>query len=244
MKVIAHRGLSALYPENTLLAFEVAVKNGATTIECDVQLTRDNVPVLFHDDVLIRITGQSGRIADYSYEELLGQDFGAWFAPEFRNTKICALRDLLQTEAPTELFLELKRTPQDTDLSMQHLADACLWTVKQISHSHNIYFISFDDGVLEYLLRQTSDYKYGLNIEKTVTEDQWNRSSLYDYIGFDISQVTAQDIKKAKTMGLSVGCYTCNREAEILKAYEMGAYMVMTDNLVYTREVLKAVNSV
>ena len=241
MKVIAHRGLSALYPENTLLAFEAALKNGAMAIECDVQLTRDNIPVLFHDDILVRITGKKGRIADYSYQELLEQDFGRWFAPEFKNTKICSLQDLLQIKSSIECFLELKRNPDDTDLSMQYLADTCLLLLKQTPHSHNIHFISFDDGVLQYLLTQTSDYKYGLNIEKNITEEQWQTLSSYDYIGYDIMHLTPQDIQRAKRLGLSVGCYTCNSDAEILKAYEMGADMVITDNTIYTRDVLEGI---
>lgn len=50
MKVMAHRGYSGKYPENTMLAFEEAAKTGADGIELDVQLTKDGQVVVIHDE--------------------------------------------------------------------------------------------------------------------------------------------------------------------------------------------------
>ena len=66
----AHRGASEYTPENTMLAFNVGIFMGADGVETDVQLTKDGVAVLFHDDTLMRVTGEKGAIADYTYEEL------------------------------------------------------------------------------------------------------------------------------------------------------------------------------
>ncbi|MCZ0900624.1 glycerophosphodiester phosphodiesterase, partial [Microcoleus sp. HI-ES] len=49
LEIIAHRGFSAIAPENTLAAFELAIARGAHSIEFDIQLSADNVPVIFHD---------------------------------------------------------------------------------------------------------------------------------------------------------------------------------------------------
>ncbi len=70
----AHRGASSYYPENTILSFYNGLAMGANGIETDVQKTKDGVLVLFHDDTLDRVTGQSGCIADYTYDELLTFD--------------------------------------------------------------------------------------------------------------------------------------------------------------------------
>lgn len=70
MKVIAHRGYSGRYPENTMLAFKKAVEAGCDEIELDVQLTRDGVVVVFHDEKIDRTTDGTGLIKDYTYEEL------------------------------------------------------------------------------------------------------------------------------------------------------------------------------
>lgn len=70
----AHRGASEYYPENTALSFRKGLEMGANGIETDVQKTKDGVVVLFHDDTLNRVTGQSGSIANYTYSELLEFD--------------------------------------------------------------------------------------------------------------------------------------------------------------------------
>ena len=66
----AHRGASEYCPENTFMSFYMGMQMGANGIETDVQRTRDGVLVLFHDDTLERVTGESGSIADYTFEEL------------------------------------------------------------------------------------------------------------------------------------------------------------------------------
>ena len=66
----AHRGASEYAPENTMISFDTGVFMGANGIETDVQRTRDGVLVLFHDDTLARVTGESGAISDYTWEEL------------------------------------------------------------------------------------------------------------------------------------------------------------------------------
>ena len=67
----AHRGASEYAAENTLSSFCMGLEMGANGIETDVQITKDGVLVLFHDDTLARVTGREGAVADYTYEELL-----------------------------------------------------------------------------------------------------------------------------------------------------------------------------
>jgi len=68
--LIAHRGASAEKPENTLAAFARALALGVDAIELDVHVTRDGVPVVFHDDTLPRLTGARGRIAARNWADL------------------------------------------------------------------------------------------------------------------------------------------------------------------------------
>lgn len=70
MKVIAHRGYSGRYPENTMLAFQKAAEAGCDEIELDVQMTKDHVAVVFHDERIDRVTDGTGYVRDYTYEEL------------------------------------------------------------------------------------------------------------------------------------------------------------------------------
>ena len=70
MKRIAHRGLSGLYPENTMEAFAAALPYQPDAMELDVQLTRDGQVVVFHDETLDRLGKREGWLKDFAYEEL------------------------------------------------------------------------------------------------------------------------------------------------------------------------------
>ena len=77
--IIAHRGASAIAPENTLAAFRRALGDGADGIECDVRLAADNVPVVFHDATLRRTAFEDVRLNELTSCELGRVDVGTWF---------------------------------------------------------------------------------------------------------------------------------------------------------------------
>jgi glycerophosphoryl diester phosphodiesterase len=96
---IAHRGASALAPENTLRAFECALALGADGIELDAQTTCDGIPVVFHDADLRRLTGKAGRLAACSWSELRGLRVGGEPIPSLREALAFARnRMLVQVE--------------------------------------------------------------------------------------------------------------------------------------------------
>ena len=70
----AHRGASGYAPENTLPAFKLAADMGADGVELDVQLTKDNVIVVCHDEKIDRTSNGAGFIRDYTLEELRKYD--------------------------------------------------------------------------------------------------------------------------------------------------------------------------
>ncbi|ENM5902989.1 glycerophosphodiester phosphodiesterase [Vibrio mimicus] len=90
-----HRGYSEMYPENTMPAFEGALRAGTHCIELDVQLTKDNQIVVIHDHVIDRVSTGSGFVDKLTYSELLDFDFGVKFSSEFQNTKIPLFSDVL-----------------------------------------------------------------------------------------------------------------------------------------------------
>lgn len=94
--VWAHRGASALAPENTLAAFRAAEAAGADGLELDVHLSRDGVPVVLHDDTLERTSDGRGPVAELTLEELQRLDAGSWFSPDFSGEKIPTLQEVLR----------------------------------------------------------------------------------------------------------------------------------------------------
>jgi glycerophosphoryl diester phosphodiesterase len=113
--VIAHRGASGSAPENTLEAFELALRHGADAFELDVRLTGDGVPVLLHDPTLDRTTNHSGPLSATSVVQLMEIDAGARFSPDGlsypfqgRGVRVPTLRQVLQTFPQVPILLDLK----------------------------------------------------------------------------------------------------------------------------------------
>jgi glycerophosphoryl diester phosphodiesterase len=114
---VAHRGYSAVAPENTLPAFAAAVLAGATHVEFDVRTTADGVPVVIHDRVVDRTTTGAGYVWDLSFSEVAALDAGSWFSSAYAGTRVPTLvetLDLLAGTAPAllpempSLLLEIK----------------------------------------------------------------------------------------------------------------------------------------
>lgn len=92
----AHRGASAHAPENTLAAFELAVKQGAPAIEFDVKLTSDRQVIILHDQTLERTTNGSGPVTKQPLAALRELDAGSKFSAVFRGEKIPILDDVFE----------------------------------------------------------------------------------------------------------------------------------------------------
>jgi len=114
--VIAHRGASAGAPENTLPAFEAAVREGADAVELDVRLTADGAPVVIHDATLDRTTDRSGPVAALTLAELRAVDAGWRFTPDRgrthphrgRDARIPTLGEVLWAFPGLSILVEIK----------------------------------------------------------------------------------------------------------------------------------------
>ena len=94
--VVAHRGDWRNYPENSIPAIESCIRMGVDMMELDLKLTKDSVLVLSHDHTLNRCTTGSGRISDYTYEEILQFDLKAGHGIGRPGIKMPTLREALE----------------------------------------------------------------------------------------------------------------------------------------------------
>jgi glycerophosphoryl diester phosphodiesterase len=110
MHNVAHRGYSAVAPENTLPAFAAAVRAGATLVEFDVRTTVDDVPVVIHDRTADRTTTGEGHVWELSCSAMAALDAGSWFSPAYAGVcvpTLAATLELLRPPGPG-LLLEIK----------------------------------------------------------------------------------------------------------------------------------------
>ena len=151
--VIAHRGSSAEAPENTLPAFEAAVRRGADAFELDVRLTADGAPVVIHDDTLDRTTDRSGLVRSHTLADLRSVDAGARFTADRGRTypyrggeaRIPTLGEVLWTFPRTPLLLEIKE-PEAQEavrkvLLQEDAAERCV-----VASEHRAALLAFEEA--------------------------------------------------------------------------------------------------
>jgi len=91
---VGHRGASALAPENTLPAFQLAMESGADEVELDVLCCATGEPVVIHNETVDKTTDGTGPVRDKSLDELKELDAGGWFDERFRGTRIPTLDEV------------------------------------------------------------------------------------------------------------------------------------------------------
>lgn len=137
---VAHRGASAQYPENTLLAFRRAFEQGVDAFELDVHLTADDELVIMHDSTLERTTNGSGNVHDKSLQELRQLDAG-------QGEKIPLLSEVIQLarEAQIRLFVEVKGATEPEGLAITESAVRALEAANFLSQ---VILTSFSPSAL------------------------------------------------------------------------------------------------
>ena len=149
--VIAHRGVSGSYPENTLSAFQAAIDIRAEMVELDVSISRDGIPVVVHDRTVDRTTDFEGDVQSFSVEELKRMEVGAWFSEEFRGEEFPTLRESLELmKGQIAVNIEIK-TEAVSDEIQGGVVDKALQIVKDLDMISSVIFSSFDYRVMEQL---------------------------------------------------------------------------------------------
>ena len=173
INVIAHRGYSSTAPENTIPAFVEAAKKGYKTVECDIEWTKDSVPVLLHDSKINRTARKSNgkklffpkKCSSLTYNQLLQYDFGSWKGEEYKGTKIPTFQELLDCSKDNNLnvYVELKESSGFDEKKAKILVDA----VKEAGLEDKITWISFNDDYLQKIKKLMPDARLGYLSKKT-----------------------------------------------------------------------------
>jgi len=139
--IVAHRGASKDAPENTLASIELAIEQGADTIEFDVQMTKDFVPILFHDISIRRTTNVRALVAvtSLTLEEVKSLDAGSWFSDEFVDEKIPTLEEALTLiDGRARIFIDMKNNSTAIDQLVVGLVEEFLMVDKTVILSKSL----------------------------------------------------------------------------------------------------------
>ncbi|WP_181350018.1 glycerophosphodiester phosphodiesterase [Thalassobacillus sp. CUG 92003] len=226
--IYAHRGASKLAPENTMPAFELAYNAGADGIETDVQLTKDQVPVLLHDENLRRTTNGTGFVQDYTYKELKKLDAGSWFASKFSDTSIVTLEAFLrwfQTKS-MKLNLELKNNVIDYKDLEKHVYDL-LVSYGQLS---NTVISSFNSESITRFKRIDSSIQLAfLTSQKTRNLPAYAEKIGANNLHIKYRLLNKRLVKQCHRRDMPIRIYTVNRPIQMRKCMRTACDGIFTD---------------
>ncbi len=110
-KIIGHRGACGYAPENTVASIQSAADMGCDWVELDVKLTSDDVPIIFHDDSLLRTTNVDAAVKDTPYSTIKELDAGSWFGDSFIGEAIPTLEQAVECVIENGMGLNLEIKP-------------------------------------------------------------------------------------------------------------------------------------
>ena len=110
IQVMVHRGMANAAPENSAAAIQMCADDYCEWAEIDVRLTKDGRHVIIHNDTVDETTNGTGRVSDFTLEELKKLDAGSWFAQRFTGIHLLTLSEALAAaKGKVNLYLDCKR---------------------------------------------------------------------------------------------------------------------------------------
>jgi len=240
-EVFAHRGFSAAYPENTLVAFIAALELGVDGLEVDVHLSKDGEMVIIHDEYLNRTTNGDGLVANHTLAELKSLDAGSWFNERFAGQQIPTLEevlDLIQAwgEAVT-INLEIKSGP----VPYPGLEEKLYAAVNNRGLLPRVIFSSFNHFALQNLKTSHPDANIGLLymeglVDPWLYAERLQAQALHPfYLAVDEALV-----KGAHEHGLAVRVFTVDDKADVRRMQEWGVDAIVTNRANLALETMKS----
>lgn len=229
MIIYSHRGESKYAPENTMSSFYLAYFVNGDGIETDVRKTRDDELVLIHDKTIDRTSEKSGKVSDYTYEELLDVDFGN---EQYNGEKIVKLEEFLKnfSSKGVEIYLEIKESGYE-DLIIDKISN---FNLKKLT------LISFKYDVLKKLRELSKNVKLGWLIYDL------NQKILNDCKSIKLNHVLCtsiclekNEIDLLKENNFIVCAWGIINKHDIKRLYEIGVDRIIFDSGYDVKKYLK-----
>ena len=226
-KIIAHRGFSDIAPENTLIAFQKAIKVGADYFELDVHQTKDGVLVVIHDKTVDRTSsnGKKGEIKEKTLSELQKVKVGlsSKFGEKYSNEKVPTLQEALElAKGKIKVCVELK--VEEIEASVIHLLNELDMIDKVIIFSFHdkslINIRKLNPNIKTLFLKGTANFKT-LDYVKEINANAIG-------VGYD-TKITKEFISYARKNNIEVFKWTVNKEQEMKKLIDLNIDGIITN---------------
>ncbi len=250
--VAAHRGWRTKYPENTMEAFKAAMSLGVDQLETDIRVTKDGELVLIHDETVDRTTNGTGKVCDYTLEEIKTLDAGSFLDPKFKDCRIPTFIEFMEyvKQFPAiTLDLELKERPDNTDLETSYkVCDKVLEIVDEYGFTDRVVINSWNGLLNEYIYKKHGKkYRIHAYYPERCLRGEKNPYELDPYsfsycaCMFDSAEVkdpnnivnmaSKEEMEEMEAKGVQPWAgASVKTEAGVDIAIERGAYLITCDN--------------
>ena len=230
---IAHRGISARFPENTLAAFRGAVAAGAQMIELDVCLSADRQPVVIHDDTVDRTTNGTGAVRSLPLDRLLRLDAGSWFDPRFADERLPTLDQVLAAMRGNIMVnIEIKPEAFEPDGPPDAVERQVLALVRRHHMDETVLISSFEWRALENIRGLDAQIALGLLAEAPADDtlrDWYRRIDAFSWHP-DYRILTRDQVADLHAMGARVFPYAVDGRIDTAAMLAMGVDGLIVDD--------------
>lgn len=226
-KIIAHRCCAGYAPENTLAGIHTAADMDINWVELDVKITKDEIPIIFHDDTLDRTTNGSGNVADKTLEEIRELECGSWYGESFAGIQIPTLEEAIDVllERDLGLNLEIKPCPGRE----KETAEVALDLLSSTWDDHDRLLISsFQHVSLETAADIAEDWHRGFLLPEEWPEN-WQDIAKYlevSTINVNAATVTREQVEDIMDLEKPILAYTVNEpdQARLLQSWGIDGF--------------------
>lgn len=225
--ISGHRGVRALLPENTLPSFEKAIAMGVDSLEFDINMTKDHIAVVCHDNTLDRTSNGSGFIHDHTLEQIKKLDAGCRFGDGeltgkgYQIPTLVEFAELLLKHPHILLNVEIKEKTFET-------VDQTMATFGALNMLDRCVFTCFDASVLHYM----ADC-YGVKTQGFVAQRMQHfkegpngtYSKMYA-VGLGMADLTEENVRRFESMGIQVWCWCPDDDQAVDDALRLGARLM------------------
>lgn len=242
--IIGHRGASALAPENTIVAFERAMLDGADGIEFDVRLARDRVPVVIHDATLRRTALRTGDVARLTSGELSEVDVGTWFnlrcpsvaQQAYAQARVPTLASVFElfSESNALLYVEMKCAANEG----RELAQQVVKLIRDYSLVDNVVVESFAHDAIVEIKRLDSSVRTAALFEPKLVRPfpslrkmiERAQACLADEIALHRTLAGRRITAEAARVGMNTIVWTVDNPSWLQRAKRYGIHAIITNN--------------
>ena len=232
--IVAHRGSSAIAPENTLSAFSQAILDRADAAELDVRATKDGEIVAIHDSHLSRTTDGHGRVENCLFSDLKKLDAGGWFGRKFASERVPALTEVLELiGGRIGINIEVKSRPGA--FAGAGFIEKLVGILREYRNRESVLVSSFNTEIIKSIKKIEPGIVTGLIYGQ-------GAGFTREYTGADFlicskRFLRRKTVAKEHKLGHRIGVYVVNDSRTFLRLSKWGVDSVYSDNPAYLKEI-------